>query len=71
MEAKISLCVLSHFQLFCNPMDCSQPDSYVHRIFQARILEWVASSFSQGIFLNQDQTRVSCVPLHSRWILYC
>ena len=24
MEAKISLCVLSHFQLFCNPMDCSQ-----------------------------------------------
>ena len=26
----------------CNPMDCSPPDSSVHRILQARILEWVA-----------------------------
>ena len=30
----------------CNPMDCSPPDSYVHGLFQARILEWVAISFS-------------------------
>ena len=27
----------------CNPMDCSPPDSSVHGIFQARILEWVSS----------------------------
>ena len=33
----------------CNPMDFSPPDSYVHGFFQARILEWVAISFS--IFL--------------------
>ena len=26
----------------CNPMDCSLPGSSVHRIFQTRILEWVA-----------------------------
>ena len=26
----------------CNPMDCSLPGSSVHRIFKARILEWVA-----------------------------
>ena len=26
----------------CNPMNCSPPDSSVHGIFQARILEWVA-----------------------------
>ena len=26
----------------CDPMDCSPPDSSVHRIFQARILEWDA-----------------------------
>ncbi|CAI9170699.1 unnamed protein product [Rangifer tarandus platyrhynchus] len=26
----------------CNPMDCSLPGSSVHRIFQARVLEWVA-----------------------------
>ena len=30
----------------CNPMDCSLPGSSVHGIFQARILEWVAISFS-------------------------
>ena len=30
----------------CNPMDCSLPDSSVHGILQARILEWVAIFFS-------------------------
>ena len=30
----------------CNPMDCSPPDSSVRGFFQARILEWVAISFS-------------------------
>ena len=29
-----------------NPMDCSLPDSFVHGIFQARVLEWVAIAFS-------------------------
>ena len=33
---------------FCNPKDCSLPGSSVHGIFQARILEWVAISFSKG-----------------------
>ena len=32
----------------CDPMDCSTPGSSVHRITQARILEWVAISFSRG-----------------------
>ena len=31
---------------FCDPMDCSLPGSSVHGILQARILEWVAISFS-------------------------
>ena len=31
----------------CNPIDCSLPDSSVHEISQARILEWVATSFSR------------------------
>ena len=37
--------VLRHSVMFnsCDPMDCSLPGSSVHRIFQARILEWVAS----------------------------
>ena len=29
-----------------DPMDCSPPGSSVHRIFQARVLEWVAIAFS-------------------------
>ena len=33
----------------CNPMDYSPPDSSVHGIFQARILEWVAISFSRDL----------------------
>ena len=32
----------------CDPMDCSSPGSSVHGISQARILEWVAISFSRG-----------------------
>ena len=32
----------------CNPVDCSPPGSSVHGILQARILEWVAISFSNG-----------------------
>ena len=31
-----------------DPMDCSPPDSSIHGILQARVLEWVAISFSRG-----------------------
>ena len=41
-------------------MDCSPPGSSVHEIFQARILEWVAISFSRGSSQPRDQTQVSC-----------
>ena len=34
-------------------MDCSPPGSSVHRVLQARILEWVAMPSSRGIFLTQ------------------
>ena len=33
---------------FCNPTDCSPPDSSVHGILQARILECVAIPFYRG-----------------------
>ena len=42
-------------------MDCSLPSSSVHRISQARILEWVAISFSRGSSQPRDQTCVSCI----------
>ena len=43
----------------CNPMDCSPPGCSVHGIFQARILEWVAISFSRRSSQPRDWTRVS------------
>ena len=52
------------------PMDCSPPGSSVHRIFQARILEWGAISYSRGSFQPKDQTCVSRVSCTGRWILY-
>ena len=41
-------------------MDCSPPGSSVHEIFQARILAWVAISFSRGSSQPRGQTRVCC-----------
>ena len=35
-------------QTLCDPMDCSLPGSSVPGIFQARVLEWVAISFSRA-----------------------
>ena len=45
----------------CDPMDYSAPGSSVHGILQARILEWVAMSFSRGSSWPGDQTRVSSI----------
>ena len=39
----------------CSPVGC------VHGIFQAKVLEWVAISFSRGSSWPRDQTRVSCI----------
>ena len=41
------------------PMDCSPPGSPVHGILQARILEWVAISFSRASSRSRDRTRIS------------
>ena len=43
----------------CDPMDCSPPGSSIHGIFQARILEWAAISFSRGSSRPRDQTLIS------------
>ena len=51
----------------CDPMDCSLPGSSVHGIFQGRILEWVAISFSRGIFPIQES---KLGLLHCRKILH-
>ena len=51
----------------CNPRDSSPPGSSVHRVFQSRILEWVAISFSRESSLLRDPNQVF---LHCRWSLY-
>ena len=43
----------------CHPLDCSPPGSSVHRIFQARMLEWVAISVSRGSSQPRDWNWVS------------
>ena len=67
----------------CDPMDCSLPGFSVLGISQARILEWVAVSYSRGSSQARDWTCTSCVfcitdgfftiesprkPLVSKWI---
>ena len=51
----------------CDPMDFGPPGSSVHGILQARILKWVAISFSRGIFLTQGWNSGL---LHCRQIIY-
>ena len=52
-----------------DPMDWSLPGSSLHRIFSARILEWVAISFSRGPSWPRDQTHVSYVSCIDRQVL--
>ena len=54
----------------CDSMDYSPSGSSVHGIFQARILEWIAFSFSRGCSQPRDWIRVSCISCISRRILY-
>ena len=51
----------------CNPMDYSLPGFSVHGISQARILEWIAISFSRGSLWPRDWACVSCI---GRQVLY-
>ena len=59
------------FETHCDPMNCSPPGSSVHGIFQARIVGWVAISYSKGSSQPRDQTHVSCISCNGRQILYC
>ena len=54
----------------CNPMDCSLPGFFVHGILQARILEWVAISFSRRSSRPRDRTSISYISCIGRWVLY-
>ena len=45
----------------CDHMDCSLSGSSVHGVFQARVLEWIAISFSRWSSWPRNWTRVSCI----------
>ena len=74
------LCTRTTMELHANPlqlyltlwdsMDYSPPGTSVNGILQARILEWVAISFSKGSSRPKDQTRISYVSDIGRKILY-
>ena len=62
-STKVYLCfkcccclVAKSFLTLCDPIDCNPPGSSIHRISQARILEWVALPFSRGSPWIRDQT---------------
>ena len=65
----VCMCTQSCPTLY-DPMDCNPPGSSVHGIFQARIPEWVAISFSRRSSWFRNRTRVSCVSCIGRQILY-
>ena len=50
----------------CDSMDCSPPGSFVHGILQARLLGWLAISFSRGSSRPRDQTQASCIAGRSK-----
>ena len=56
--------------ILCNPMECSLPGSYVCRILQARILEWVAVPSSRGSSWPRNRTCVSYVSYIDRQDFY-
>ena len=58
-KVKVRVLVAQSCPTLCHPMDCSPPGSSVHGILQARILEWVAISFSRASSWPRVQTRVS------------
>ena len=54
----------------CSPMECNPPDSSVHGILQARILEWVAMPSSRGPSPPRDRIRISYFCCTGRLFLY-
>ena len=57
---RVKVLVIQLRPTLCDPMYCGLPDSSVHGILQARILGWVAISFSRASSQSRDQIPFSC-----------
>ena len=64
---KLKVLVTQSCLTVCDPMDCSPPSSFVHRIFEAKVLHLGCYSLLLQIFPTQGS---SPDPLHCRQILY-
>ena len=66
------MCAQAHAEsclTFCSPVDCSPSGSSVYAIFQARILDWGAISYSRGSSQPKDQTHISHISCIGRRVL--
>ena len=76
MQTHINMCVCTCAQslgcdkLFVTSWSVSPPGSFVHEIFQARILGWVAIFYFRGTSWPRDWIHISCLPSISWRILY-
>ena len=58
------------YPTLCDPMDCSPPDSSVHRILQARILEWVVCPAPGDLHDPGIEPASLMSSALARWVLY-
>ena len=61
ISTKVKMLVTQSCPTLCDLTDCSLPGFSVHGISQARILRWVAITFSRGSSWPRDPTWVSCI----------
>ena len=61
IHVKVKVLVTQSCPTLSNPMDSNPPGFSVHRIFQARILEWLAIPFSRESSQPRDGTWLSCI----------
>ena len=57
LKTKVKVKVIFWYLILCDPLDHT-----VHRILQARMLEWIAFLFSRGSSQPSDQTQVDSLP---------
>ena len=59
-KVEVKLLVTQSCLTICDPMDCSPPGFSIHKVLQARILEFATISFARACFQPRYQTWISC-----------